>query len=627
MINRVVPRRMPKSFSRLLALFSLLVFCSALLVPVGFSAGVNGAGKPLVFRNVRIFDGAGTTDGGTVIVNDGKIVAVGKGLPIPDGAEIVDGAGDTLLPGLIDSHTHAYLDALEQALRFGVTTELDMFTDYHYAAETRKAQAEGKHLDRADLFSAATLVTAPKGHGTEYGIDIPTIKGPDEAQAFVDARIAEGSDYIKIIYDDGSAYGLKIPTISKETMAAVVAAAHKRHKLAVVHIATLQGARDAIDAGADGLAHLFIDRAPDPEFGRFAAAHHVFVIATLTVLEGIAGIHGGATLITDPWLGPYILQAEEAGLTSGFPLRPGITYDYPGAEEAIRQLKAAHVPILAGTDSGNPGTMHGASLHRELELLVHAGLTPSEALAAATSVPAAQFHLPDRGRISVGLRADLLLVKGDPTVDIKATRNIVGVWKLGVRLDREPYRARVEQERAGSRHSHQTAPPAGPESGLVSDFDGDTPTAQFGLGWMVTTDSVAGGKSVAQFRLVPGGANGSKGSLEITGEIKPPFAYPWAGAIFFPGAQPMTPVNLFSKKKISFWAKGDGKQYRIMIFGQSHGYIPASLTFEAGPQWKEYTFPLTSFGMDGHDVTGIAFAGGPGEGSFEFQIDEVRLEQ
>src|SRR5439155_4411161 len=114
-------------------------------------------------------------------------------------------------------------------------------------------------LDRADLYSAGTLVTAPHGHGTEHE-DIPTISSADQAQAAVDARIAEGSDYIKIVYDDGRTFGPRIPTLDRATMKAVVEAAHARKLLAVVHIASVPGARDVLESGADGLVHLSPDR-------------------------------------------------------------------------------------------------------------------------------------------------------------------------------------------------------------------------------------------------------------------------------------------------------------------------------------------------------------------------------
>ena len=111
---------------------------------------------------------------------------------------------------------------------------------------------------------------------------------------------------------------------------------------------------------------------------------------------------------------------------------------------AIPALSAAHVPILAGTDVGNPGIAPGASLHGELEYLVEAGLTPQQALAGATSAPATVFHLADRGRIAPGARADLVLVKGDPAKDIKATRDILAIWKSGAAVDRQAWLQRVK---------------------------------------------------------------------------------------------------------------------------------------------------------------------------------------
>jgi imidazolonepropionase-like amidohydrolase len=586
------------------------------------------SGRAIAIKNVRIFDGSNVIPTGAVIIEGGKIKSVGKAVAPPDGAEIIDGTGHTLLPGLIDSHTHAYGAALKQAVMFGVTAELDMFSDHRTAAQMRKEQSEGKAADRADLFSAGTLVTAPGGHGAEYGMKIPTITAPAEAQAFVDARIAEGSDYIKIVYDDGKLYGLNFPTVSKEILAAVIASAHKRGKLAVVHISTLDEARDAIDAGADGLVHIFSDRAPDPEFPRLAAARRAFVIPTLTVTESVTGVAGGATLATDSALASALSPTDAADLKKSFPARPDAKTSYAAAEEAVRRLKAARVPILAGTDAPNPGTVHGASIHRELELLVKAGLTPVEALAAATSAPAAQFRLSDRGRIEPGRRADLLLVKGDPTADIKATRNIARIWKGGVEVDRRAYVASIEKTRAEAEGLRKQPAPAGSESGIVSDFEEEKVTAKFGSGWVVSTDAVAGGKSKAEMKASPEGAQGSRGSLLITGEISPDLPYAWAGAMFSPGATVMAPANLSSKKEISFWAKGDGKECRLMLFARSLGFQPAVKSFVAGAEWKRFTFRISEFaGMDGSDLTGILFAGGPAPGRFVLQIDDVILSQ
>ena len=601
--------------------------CVLLAVSASVAAGQapandNNDKKEFVIRDVRIFDGTRVIPKGQVWVQNGRIKAVAADVKAPASVRKIDGTGKTLLPGLIDAHAHAYGTALSEALPLGVTTELDMFADHNFAAQIKKQQAEGKDLDLADLRSAGTLVTAPKGHGTEYGLVIPTITSPGEAQAFVDARLAEGSDYIKIIYDDGKAYGLNLPTISKETMAAVIAAAHKRGKLAVVHIGTLQGARDAIESGADGLAHLFINAAPDAEFAGFVAKHHAFVVPTLSVLASISGAPSGKILADDARVTSYMPADSIRNLGSSFPRKSG-QFSFP--QETVRQLKAQHVPILAGTDAPNPGTAHGASMHGELFLLVGAGLTPVEALTAATSDPARAFHLDDRGQIAPGRRADLLLVNGDPTTDITATRSIVAVWKAGVELDRESYRAALDKAKQ-SAAKNLASPPAGSESGLISDFDdAETPRARFGSGWVISTDSFRGGQSTAQMKVVAGGAEGSKGALEIDGTIVQN-SIAWSGAMFFPGSAPMSPVNLSSRKAITFWARGDGKSYRLMVYSQSNGFIPKMQSFTATAEWKKITIPFSEFETDGHDVMGIFFGAWAEPGPFSLTIDNIKLE-
>ncbi len=614
-----------KKLASILRVFGWMGFFCLLSAPALFLAKAD-SGSSFVIRDARVFDGRKVLGQSDVWVENGKIKAVGKSLKVPFDARAIEASGDTLLPGLIDSHTHAWGDALKEAEIFGVTTELDMFTDVKYMQQVKKEQAEGKDLELADMRSAGTLATAPGGHGTEYGIQIATLSSPAEAQAWVDARLAEGSDYIKIVIDDASAYGGQRPTLNRETLKAVIDAAHKRGKIAVVHIGTQADARAAIEAGADGLAHLFADSAPQPDFGEFVAAHHAFVVATLTVLESVSGLPTGESLPTDPHLAAYLTSDDIANLKRSFPKFPtSLSEKY--AEATIAQLKAAHVPILAGTDAPNPGTSHGVSIHREMELLVRSGLTPQEALAAATSVPAATFHLDDRGVIAPGKRADLLLVKGDPTQDILATRDIVSVWKLGVEDDRATYRATIEKAKQDTAKAAQAPARSGSEIGLISDFEDGTPSAKFGTGWMVSTDSIAGGKSTGEMRVVDGGANGSKHALEISGLIDGGLPYAWSGVMWSPGSQPFVPVNLSAKKSISFVAKGDGQTYRVLVFTASGGRIPTQQTFAAGADWKKTSIPFSAFnGSDGHDVSAILFVGGPNAGKFDFQIDEIGLE-
>jgi imidazolonepropionase-like amidohydrolase len=580
----------------------------------------------IVIQNVRIFDGDRIIPSGTVVIEGGKIAAAGAQTAIPAGAEIIDGAGLTLMPGLIDAHVHVLSeDNLKQALVFGVTSVVDMFSDVKAMQGIKERQAEGKAPDMAFLVSAGTLATVPGGHGTEYGVSIPTITSPDQAQAFVDERIAEGSDFIKIIQDDGSAYNYPWKTLTNNEVAALIQAAHKRGKLAVIHAATLKNCEDALNAGVDGLVHLYFDDVYDPDFGRLAAKKKAFVIPTLSALKVIAGLPDPEGLINDADLSPYLKPSDVVNLKKAFPFATGAA-SYKTEEKALRQLKDAKVPILAGTDAPNPGTAFGASLHGELALLVSAGLAPLEALKAATSVSAAHFHITDRGRIRPGFAADLVLVEGDPSVDITTTRRIVGVWRDGVRVNREAYAAVAAAEKEKAAQAKNAAAPDNSESGWISDFEGDSIAANFGAGWMKSTDAMMGGKSKVEYKLTPGGAEGSRGALQIKGEIIEGSQFRWAGAFFCPGKPPMTPVNLSSKKAISFWAKGDVRTYAVEIFAQSLGYIPAIKTFSVGAEWKEFKFPFTDFNLDGSDIMGI-FIGASGEpGAFTMTIDNVRLE-
>jgi imidazolonepropionase-like amidohydrolase len=612
--------------TRRIGLLGMLVALAAFGIEVP-AQSVAHPEATFVIRNARLFDGARIVPRADVWIDNGRIRAVGPALDVPAAIRSIDATGQTLVPGLMDAHVHTMgsVEFLASALALGVTTEVDMGAAPEFALKIKREQAAGRLLELADLRSSGTQPTAPDGHGTEYGRPVPTVSSPGEAQSFIDARIAEGFDFIgEIVYDDGSAYGLQIPTLSKESLAAVIDAAHRRGKLALVHIATLQGAKDAIKAGADGLAHVFIDRPPDDEFVTLAVRHHTFVIPTLSVWAAAAGESMGPSLAADPRLRPYLSSDAIADLHQTLPRNAGkIAY----SKEAVHRLLAAGVPILAGTDGHNPGTAHGASLLGELDLLVASGLTPAEALASATSVSTAAFGLDDRGRITQGRRADLLLVNGDPTTDISQIRNISAVWKLGVRDDRDAYRNALASARAAEEASRHAAPPAGSESGLISDFENDAPTTVFGTGWAPETGRLMGGrKPSVRLALVDGGAHTSRKALQISGDIDRG-VFGWAGAMFWPGAKPMAPANLSGQRAISFWTKGDGGRYQLMLIVKSRGSMPLAKSFTAGPEWTRVTMPLEEFGTDASDLEAVMFAAVASPGSFTFLIDDVRFER
>lgn len=410
------------------ALASLVTFfCLTQLA--AFAQGPRG----FAIRDVRLFDGVQTSEHRTLLVENGKIVRVGSNsMRLEAATATINGAGMTLLPGLIDSHVHIgtpVRDALHDALTFGVTTELDMFTDSDRLKQMKAIAAEDPP-DVADVRSAGVGATVPGGHPTQMGgPEFPTISSPDQAQAFVDARIAEGSDYIKIIHGGAGS----LPDTPVELMKALIDAAHKRGKLAVVHAQSQKAAREAVEAGADGLMHVIMGKEAAEDFGRFIAHHHVFVVPTLVTTYWACGKSTGPEVAKDAQIEPYLSSQQKKMLA--------VPSDESGcavaSDQAMQQLIEENATILAGTDAPVPGTAYGASLHEELALYVHLGMAAERALAVATSVPARVFGLKDRGMIKPGMRADLLLVQGDPTTDIAATKNIVAIWKRGVRFERK----------------------------------------------------------------------------------------------------------------------------------------------------------------------------------------------
>jgi imidazolonepropionase-like amidohydrolase len=404
---------------------------------------VGSAQTALVFDPVDVFDGYRMLRGQRVAVRDGMIVEVAAASGAKRNAQAIDGRGKTLLPGLIDAHVHIGDErSLEEAAALGVTTELDMYASDTGALMTlREEMRAGKYPNASDFRTAGFGVTVPKGHPTELApeMKLPVLAAGGDAQEFVDARIAEGSDYIKIMYEH------KLPTLTRGQLAAVVRAAHRRGKLAVAHIGSQAEVFDAIEAGVDGLAHIFIDTPPRADFAATAASHRIFVIGTLSVLQSFSGAPSGPGLASDPRLGPYLFAPGWSTSHIRVPVKGPNTF--PNALAAIRQLHAAGVPILCGTDSPNPGTAWGLSIQNELKLLVDSGLTPAEALRSATAEAAREFFLIDRGRIEVGRRADLLLVEGDPTKAIEATRAIAGVWKTGIAVDRAAVARQAKKSR------------------------------------------------------------------------------------------------------------------------------------------------------------------------------------
>ena len=187
-----------------------------------------------ILHNVRLFNGSELQDGKSILVLNGLIETVADASDSLPPLRRIDGQGGTLLPGLMDAHTHTQsLFQLEETLRFGVTTIFDMASSPS-AAEMLREAARTRD-DVADYRSAVHLATMPEGHGTQYGREVPTLSTPEEADAFVQARVDEGADYLKIIVS-GSRAEQGWPILDAGTIKALIDAAHARDLLAVAHI-------------------------------------------------------------------------------------------------------------------------------------------------------------------------------------------------------------------------------------------------------------------------------------------------------------------------------------------------------------------------------------------------------
>ena len=348
--------------------------------------------------NAKVFDGTKSRDWTSVRFADGLITKCSAAPAAEEGDEVIDAGGGTVLPGLIDAHVHLVPGALAQSLTFGVTTVLDMFSQPDEVA--RAKEQAGSRPDVADVRSSGVGATAPGGHPSMMYAPFPTLTAASQAEQFVAERIAEGSDYLKIISGTRGIW----PSLDSETIKALVTGAHARGLVVVAHVSSTAGVEEVVSAGVDVVAH---------------APANAELDKALVERMAEAGIAVGPTLAT--------IQN-----TLGGP-------PYSRAEDNVRRLADAGVTLLAGTDAPSPGTAFGASLHRELELLVRCGVSPAQALAAATTEPARVFGLAGRGRVAAGQRADLVLVSGNPLTEITATRAIERIWRAGAACDRRAF--------------------------------------------------------------------------------------------------------------------------------------------------------------------------------------------
>ncbi|HEY2695244.1 MAG TPA: amidohydrolase family protein [Pseudonocardiaceae bacterium] len=508
----------------------------------------------LLFTEVAVFDGEGILPGHRNVLVDGDRIVDLQADPARHEATWIDGRGATLLPGLIDAHTHLWAEhATTQSAIFGVTTALDMFSPPELNPLWRTGLPGMGPV--ANTKTAGFPATVPGGHGTEYGIGTPAIT---DADAFVTARLRDGADYIKIICDSvrGTAYSL-----SPEIVRALVDAAHEHGVLALAHATVARDAATALDAGVDALMHVPVDDMAD-------LAPSVLVPTLATLRSGF--FRDGPDVLTDPALRGLIDVDAADNLRQTWRIPPHWRYEQVRAN--VRHAHERGCRVLAGTDAGMPGTAHGVSLHHELGLLVEAGLSPVDALAAATSAPADVFGLTDRGRIAPGLRADLLLVNGDPTEQITDSRRIRGVWIGGEPVRHDNWRTHVHDRVAelANRPQHPTGPIG------VAD-------------WRPST----GGESTAELTVTDDELTVRTSVMAARG-----FHFGYAGAVFATTRSDVDGVNLTGASTIEVTVRAD--RPTALLVSLDAGYPlkqPPTVPIAVTTDYQRHRIPLAEFGQ------------------------------
>jgi imidazolonepropionase-like amidohydrolase len=430
--------------------------------PAEAPASAPAAPDALVLNNFTLIDGRGgpaVADSALVAI-DGRITWIGpkSELKAPAGAPVQDLTGKFVMPGLVDLHTHVSNSdiVMQDPVRFftreGVTRDLQLYASYGVTTvvsqgtdqkplvyDMRAEQRNGRPTV-ARIFTAGRGFTVKDGFPTNKG-NVPGIPyeptTPAEAAAQMEELAAERPDVVKIWVDDRFGDFKKTPI---EISRPIIDVAHKHGIKAVAHVYYLSDAKQLAAAGLDGFGHSVRDRAVDAELIELIKKNGTWVIPTLYREWATFMFEEPKQFLNDPFFARGLDTRQQTVLGSPeyhkaltgdkyFPTYPGILKT---AKENLKRLADAGVRIGYGTDSGVLTRFEGYGEHKELELMVEAGMTPAQVITAATR-SSAEFIGQEKnlGTLEQGKWADLLVLGADPLADIRNSRQIDAVYIAG----------------------------------------------------------------------------------------------------------------------------------------------------------------------------------------------------
>jgi imidazolonepropionase-like amidohydrolase len=429
------------------------------LLPLAIVLSLSAFAEVKVLKNFTLIDGTGKAaiaDVGMVIEN-GRITRIGSAANIkpPAGAQVIDLTGKFVMPGIINVHGHVgntvdmsqnakffTRENIEKNLRtyasYGVTTVLSLGTDQDLIFQIRDEQRAGRPTF-ARVYTAGQGFTVKGGvGGTPPGTY--NIEDAGEIPRDVKALAAKKVDMVKMWVDDALGKRRKMPF---EMSSAIIDNAHRNRLRVAAHIFYLADAKQLANAGVDALAHSVRDAPVDQELIDNMKKHHTWQAATLTREASMFAYAQPFPLLEDIFFSRSLSPAVIANLNdpanqkkiSSDPDFAKFPVFLETAQKNLKRLADAGVPYALGTDSGPPGRFPGFFEQWEMELMVDAGLTPTQVIVAATKSGAEFLHANNLGTLETGKWADLIVLNANPAANIKNTRTIDSVYMAGNRVE------------------------------------------------------------------------------------------------------------------------------------------------------------------------------------------------